>query len=381
MLLRPLRNTHRPVSDILWLMFSLLPRLLACLFLAGALPPAAYQKTLVIPLVSAAKWQLVSSNRLDLSSLTKFGSEIQVDQELGVKSGSERTYRLGSVETSAIFEEAADPSSAYALYTFYRSAEMTSVPGIQMAATNAQQAIMARGRYFIRVLRPAPNVPSDRDFKSLLVMIGGARLTTENIESLPTALPQRGLVPGSEKYLLSTEEAKRLLPSFFPAQLIGLADGIEAQLGTYVIQHSRLALLEISYPTPQVAQLRFKAMADALQINRDRGPESIYGRQEGSYALLVLNSKSATAANELLKQLTVTQNVSWSPRYQSDKGTTVYQMLRLIIANLELVLIILLLAIMGGIMIFFTKRLITKLFPNSSWSRPDEDELIRLNLS
>ena len=56
-------------------------------------------------------------------------------------------------------------------------------------------------------------------------------------------------------------------------------------------------------------------------------------------------------------------------------------MLRLIIANLELVLIILLLAIMGGIMIFFTKRLITKLFPNSSWSRPDEDELIRLKLS
>ncbi len=362
-------------------MFSLLLRLLACLFFAGALPLAAYQKTLVIPLVQASKWQLASSNKLDLNVLEKFGSQIEVDQELGVKSGIERTYRLGSTETSAIFEEAADPSSAYALYTFYRSADMSPVPGMQLTSMNARQAIMARGRYFIRVLRPASGIASNRDFRSLLLMIGGAHLTTENLESLPIALPQQGLVPGSEKYLLGIEEAKRVLPSFFPARLIGLEDGTEAQLGAYVTSHGRLTLLEISYPTPQVAQLRFKAMADGLKINQDRGPESIYGRQEGSYALLVLNSKSAAAANELLNQLKVTQDVSWSPRYQGDKGTTVYQMLELIIANLELVLIIALLAILGGILIFLTKRLITKLFPNSSWSRPDEDELIRLNLS
>lgn len=361
-------------------MFSLSTHFLPCLILAGALSAAASQKSVVIPLVPVSKWQLVLSDKVDLQDLAKYGDQIAVDQEFGVRAGVLRKYRSGSLEVSAIFEEAADPSSAYGLYTFYQKEGMTPERDMQLVMTNAQEALMTRGRYFIRVLRPPNGVLSEREFRSLLTSIGGARLSVSNLESLPSSLSGRDFVPGTEKYLLGLQAATRVLPASFPAHLIGFQDGVEAQLGEYQHGQNRLTLLELSYPTPQMAQMRFKALGDALELNKDRGPGSVYGRQQGSYAFFVLNSKSVAAANQLLDQFKVSEIISWSAPYPG-KGSMAYQLVRLVLANIELVVIIIILAIAGGAGIFLTKKLILKLFPNSSWVRSDKDEVIKLNLS
>lgn len=361
-------------------MFSLLTHLLPCLILAGALSSAAAQKSVVIPLVPVSKWRPVSSQKLNLQELAQYGDQVAVDQEFGVRVGVVRQYRLGSLETSAVFEEATDPSSAYGLYTFYQKEGMNPEPGMQLVATNAHEALMTRGRYFIRVLRPASGAVSEREFRSLLAAVGGERLSAANVESLPEALPRQDLIPGSVKYVLGLQAAQQVLPSSFPAHLIGFQDGVEAQLGVYRRGVHRLTLLEISYPTPQIAEARFKTMTDALQLNKDRGPGSVYGRQQGSYAFLVLDSDSATAANQLLDQFKVSQIISWNAPYPG-KGSMAYQLVRLVLANLELVLLIIILAIVGGASIFLTKKLILKLFPNSTWVRADKDDMIKLNLS
>ncbi|HEX5481654.1 MAG TPA: hypothetical protein VFZ08_03405, partial [Terriglobia bacterium] len=243
-----------------------------------------------------------------------------------------------------------------------------------------REALMTRGRYFIRVLRPASGAISEREFRDLLASVGGERLSASNVESLPEALPRQGLVPGSVKYLLGLQAAQQVLPSSFPARLIGFQDGVEAQLGVYRHDAHRLTLLEISYPTPQIAEAQYKAMTEAVQLNKDRGPGSVFGRQQGSYAFLVLDSDSATAANRLLDQFKVSQIISWNAPYPG-KGSMGYQLVRLVLANLELVLLIIILAIVGGASIFLTKKLILKLFPNSTWVRADKDDMIKLNLS
>ena len=354
-------------------------RLWPCFVLAAALPLAAAQKSIVIPLVSVSYWKLESVTKLDLQNLTKFGDQIDVDKELGVFSASERTYQLGDAQATAIFEEAADPSSAYALYTIYQNEDMRSVHGIDLAATGPRFALMTRGRYLIRVLRQNNPALADQDFRSLLIVIGGARLSARNIENLPAQLPARGLEPGTEKYLLGPVSAKLALPSF-PANLIGFEDGAEAKAGTYFSNGQRMVLLEISYPTPQMAGLRFEQLVKALHVNRNVGPKSIYGRQQGSYALLVLNSKSQAAANRFLDRFKVNQVVSEIPPYPR-KDTFVLQIVELVLANGELVIIIIVFALLGGVAIYSTKRLIMKLFPKSTWIRPDDDILIKLNIS
>ncbi|MGH9401514.1 MAG: DUF6599 family protein [Terriglobia bacterium] len=354
-------------------------RLWPCLVLAAALPLAAQQKSVVIPLLPVSSWKLGSVAKLSVEDFTQFGDQASVDKELGVTSGSERTYGKRSLQATAIFEEAADPSSAYALYTLYQTRDSKPVRGVDLAAANPKGALMTRGRYFIRVLRPADSELTDRDVRSLLIAIGGAKISAQNLQSLPRPLPRRGLEPGSEKYLLGPASAKLALPSF-PANLIGFEDGVEAKAGTYTSDGSRMMLLQIDYPTPQIADFRFQQMSKALHINQGLGPAPIYGRRQGSYCLLALNSKSEAAANHLLGRFKINQVVSEIPEY-AGKANVAVQIVNLLVANGLLIIIIALLAILGGIALYLTKRLIMKLFPNSNLIRADDDILIRLKIS
>jgi len=354
-------------------------RVSLCLILASSPLLHAGQKSVVIPLISVSDWRLVDSVKVAPQDLARFEDNLPVDYEFGVKSAMERTYQLNGLKATAVLEEAADPSSAYGLYTFYQNEGMRSAPGIQMAMIGSHNALMTRGRYFIHILgNPGSKLSAD-DFRSLLTIIGGTRLSSQNIESLPAPLPKQGLIPGTERYALGIETAKRVLGSF-PAGLIGFQDGVEVQTGAYRIGPDRLNLIVISYPTPQLAQLRFGAMQHVLQINQRRGPGAVFGLRQGSYALLALNAQTKASANRLLGQLKVTESVSWNARYRSQSAFTL-QVLELVIANLELVLVIAGFAFLGGITIFLGKKLIMKLFPNSPWPRSDEEELIRLKLS
>ena len=350
-----------------------------CLILAASQPLSAAQKIVVIPLIPASGWKLVDSTKITPQDLARFGDQLPVDHEYGVQSALKRTYQLGGLKATAILEEAADPSSAYGLYTFYQNESMRSAPGIQMAMIGNHDAVMTRGRYFIHILGNSGAALSANNFQSLLIVIGGTKLSSANLESLPAPLPRQGLVSGSERYVLGIEAAKRVLSSF-PASVIGFQDGVEVQTGAYRVGANRLNLIEVSYPTPQLAQVRYKAMELALQINQGHVPGAIFGRQEGSYAFLVTNAPTKALADRLLSQLGLTETVSWNARYRSQAEFT-YQVLQLVIANLELVLIIAAFAFLGGISIFLGKKLIMKLFPNSPWPRPDEEELIRLKLS
>ncbi|HEV2417046.1 MAG TPA: DUF6599 family protein [Terriglobia bacterium] len=351
--------------------------------LAAALPLAASQKSVVMPLLPVSTWKVQSEEKLSIEEFAQFGDQTAVDKELGVTAGSERDYAKGNLQATAIFEEAADPSSAYALYTLYQTVGFNPVLGVQLAAAGPKYALMTRGRYFIRVLRPLDSQLTDQDLRSLLIMIGGAHLSAENLRSLPRQLPQRGLAPGSEKYLLGPQSAKLALPSF-PVNLIGFEDGVEAHVGTYLSGGNRMKLLEIDYPTPQIAELQFQQMTKALHINQEGGlgtPRTpIYGQRHGSYSLLVLGADSKAAADQLLMRFRVTQIVSEVPEYPV-KDNFAYQMVELVLANGELVIIICLLAILGGIVIYLTKQLIMKLFPNSGLIRADDDILIRLKIT
>ena len=65
---------------------------------------------------------------------------------------------------------------------------------------------------------------------------------------LPRPMPPKGLVPGSEKYLLGLEAAKRVLPSF-RTDLIGFEQSAEVQLGQYQIGKGTSTLMSIAIPS------------------------------------------------------------------------------------------------------------------------------------
>lgn len=319
---------------------------------------------------------LVTSRKVSLQALLPYGCQVAVDQEFGASSALERTYERAGVTVDMFVEEANDASSAYGLFTFYQDPAMQPVPGVELARMGQQVVLMVRSRYFIRVIR-RPDL-SANELRSFLIAVGGPHLSSVDREKLPAPLRAPGMVAGSEKYLLGPEATKSVLPSF-PVQIIGYADGVEAQLETYRRDTELMKLLVLSYPTPQLAELRYRTIQSTLSVGHRLGVESAYGRQQGSYVILVLDAASKAAADGLLNQFKVKEWVSSMPAYHP-ANTMVRDMMVLIVGNLELVLLIAVLGLMGGIALFACKRLILKAFPDSWFSREQDERLIRLRL-
>jgi hypothetical protein len=348
-----------------------------------ALVPAlvAAQDRSVVPLIPAANWRLVGSQKVELNAIGKWGGDPAIEQEYGVQSLTERTYQLDSHRAEAILEEAPDASSAYGLLTFYQDETMSPSKTIGLTVLGPRSALLARGRVFVRVARPDEYPLSDSDFHALLIFIGGIRSASEAAVGLPAPLPAAGRVPCSEKYLLGPDAARRVLPSF-PAELIGFSQGAEVQAATYLTgpgAGSRTRLLLINYPNPQIARERFGSIASSLRLNQNQDSGSSYGTRQGALILVVLNSASKAAADALLSEYKVSEQVSWDQRYPGQESAVI-QMARLVLGNMLLVLFLVIFAVVGGVLVFVFKRLSAKWFPEASWAHHDEGEIISLSL-
>jgi hypothetical protein len=356
-----------------------------CLWVALTLllgpPLIVAQERSVVPLIPAANWRLVSSQKVELDAIGKWGGDPAIEKEYGVKSLTERTYQLDNHQAQAILEETPDASSAYGLLTLYQNETMSPHKSMGLTVLGPRDALLARGRVFIRVARPDEYPLSDPDFHALLIFIGGIRFASEAAVGLPAPLPLAGRMPCSEKYLLGPDAARRVLPSF-PAELIGFTQGAEVQAATYLTgpgASARAQLLLISYPTPQIARERFGSLESSLHLNQNHGRDSYYGTRQGTLILLVLNSPSRAVANGLLNEFKVSQQVSWDQRYP-DQEPVVVQMAKLVLGNMLLVLILVIFAVVGGVLVFVFKRLSAKWFPEASWAQREEGQIISLSL-
>ena len=208
--------------------------------------------------------------------------------------------------------------------------------------------------------------------------------------ALPAPLPVPGLVAGSMKYLLGPEAARRVLPSF-NSDLIGFEQGAEVEVADYQVGSIAanptasskakpfVTLVAITYPTPQIARERFGIMGKTLELNRGRGPQSLYGKRGGSFVFLAMNANSEATATRLLDQFNVSEQVVRNERYPGNKPVAL-QMLELILVNLLLVFILVSTAILGGILIALSKRAARKWLPDWEWGSPEGERLTTLNL-
>ncbi len=336
------------------------------------------QEHTVIPLVPAANWHLVSAQPLTLDAVRDFGGDPTIDREYGVKTVVLRKYHLGEKHATVLLEEAMDPSAAFGLFTYYRSDAMEPAKEMQFTLIGHSGAMMVRGPYFIRAWGdPEARLP-ESDLRALLIFIGGTRPTRDDAAALPNPLPPGGLVPGSEKYLLGLDTARRILPNF-RTDLIGFNQGAEVLVGTYALGQARSTVVAINYPTPQIARVRYGAMESFLGINQDRGHDTVYGRRNGSFVILVLDAGNSKAARGLIDQFQVASNVSWNepaPKHE----TFVLQVVQLVLANLLLSFIIAGFAVGGGVLIFLGRRAATRFFPQWTWADTEHETIIRLNI-
>ncbi|HUI40630.1 MAG TPA: DUF6599 family protein, partial [Terriglobia bacterium] len=308
----------------------------ACL-VAGVAGPGEHfaavpqEKRPVVTLVPAPDWLLTSSQAADAGALRAWGGDAAIEQEYRVTAYTERSYRLEDHTAQALLEQAPDASSAYGLLTFYRTENMKALDGVPESVMGAGKALLARGPVFIRVSVNRPDAMPESDWRKLLAAVGGPPPSPRALELLPQALPARGRVRGSEKYLLGPVAAHRVLPAF-PPNLLGFDKGAEVQTARYTAGRAgTLTLGAIDYPTPQIARAAFESINGALAKYPAGREPPFECRRQDAYVLVVLNAPSRAAAAHFLDGFKVAKE--FNEDQASSGPSDVWQLVQLLIAN------------------------------------------------
>jgi hypothetical protein len=186
-------------------------------------------------------------------------------------------------------------------------------------------------------------------------------------------LPKDSLIANSTRYITGPAAFNRLaLP--VSSSLVDFNRGAELVAARYRISDENADLLLISYPTPQIAADRARAIENAAA---QLGQQALAVRRSGPIVAIAIDPSSPRDARSLASAVHYDANVTWNePTFlgpRNNIGT-------LVVACLVLAGILILLALVAGIAFGGFRILMKKVFPNRVFDRSRDVEIIRLKL-
>jgi hypothetical protein len=166
--------------------------------------------------------------------------------------------------------------------------------------------------------------------------------------------------------------------------LVQFDRGAELVLGRYSSSKGIATMVLIAYPTPQIAGDRLRAIESWMKTSSCSAPKGtreagcdFFGKRSGPIVALVTGSISATEAHSLLASVSYDADVTWNEATSLSKKDNIGS---LIIAAFTLIGILILIALAIGLAFGGLRVLLQRFFPNRWFDRPEDVEIIRLNL-
>jgi hypothetical protein len=166
-------------------------------------------------------------------------------RELGLKERDTANYANVPAPFTVSVYRLADSTAAMAAFYWQRPALSRPSKAASLAAETPDSLLVAHRDYLV-VFRGYK--PSQSELEATL-----GSLPKGGHAGLPTRyLPERGLVPNSERYITGPAGLHAFLPGI-PASVANFEMGAEAQSGVFHNPKGDVTLAVFSYPTPQIA--------------------------------------------------------------------------------------------------------------------------------
>ncbi|HVA94022.1 MAG TPA: DUF6599 family protein [Candidatus Dormibacteraeota bacterium] len=353
---------------------------IAILFFA-AIVPLSHAQT-VLP-SSFGKWTASSpSTMAPLSGLDQFfGPQANAFREYVVKSIEQRSYIEGKKSATITLYRLRDPSSAYGAYTFLRNDSFTTAQIGSFAGVSRDRALIVVGQMLLDITVPAKHSrPPDADLKQLSATLNKVADHTP-YPTIGEHLPEKGRLPDSVHYVLGPLSLAQFVP-IGTDDWIGFDDSAEAILAKYRVEGKDETLLIASYPTQQIAAMKFDAMLRRFVFDPPGGVPPgktiLFGKRVSSIVAVVVGAASQQAANKLLDQVTYESSVTWNEPQQSYTEPPFSDM---IVGAFVGSGIIMFFAIVAGVAFGGLRILIKIVFPNKVFDRTKQIEILQLGIS
>jgi hypothetical protein len=350
---------------------------LFALFLAVALPAAPADNAQAVLPAAFAGWQRSGPAQVTTRPADADPIYAALLKEYGFESFSKATYEKPDrkLEIKAIRFQ--DASGAYGAFTFYKPPEMqTESIGDQGSSANTR-VLFYRGNVLIDATLDRVTATSAGELRELASDLPVPPGPERHPPILPAYLPKQYYITNTAKYVTGPA-GLAAIGAPIPEDLVQFPLGAEIAMGQYHADWGIATLTLISYPTPQIAGDRLKAIDSAMPVQEtNRSPRArVASKRSGPLVAVVTGDASPEDAKSLLAMVNFDADVTWNERVPTAKDNAG----NLVLSVLVLTGIILSLALVAGVAFGGFRILIKKLYPNRVFDRPEDIEIIQLNL-
>ena len=159
-----------------------------------------------------------------------------------------------------------DASGAYGEYTLLRTPDMLQGDLAQYCAISGDHALVLVGNLVVDI--HGQELPGKSGQLRALIAAVAPHAEQTALPPLLGELPEKGLIPSTEHYILGPA----VLNQFYPVAMgdsLGFTNGAEAELAKYRVNGREIMLLIVDYPTPQSAAGHLKALQQQFNIVTD----------------------------------------------------------------------------------------------------------------
>jgi hypothetical protein len=299
-------------------------------------------------------------------------------KEYGFNDFEDATYSKGDRRIQVKAIRFNDASGAYGAFTYYKTPEMqTEKIGDQAASAN-DRVLFYRGGVLVQAVLDRVTPMSAAELRELAADIPLPTGSARHLPSLPLYLPRQGYVPNTAKYIVGPVGLGSISAPI-PATEVDFEHGAELAQSQYNSGQGTATLTLISYPTPQIAGERLRAVEAAHPQTQERGSTAplFLTKRSGPLVAIVTGAISPREAKSLLASVNYDAEVTWNQRTGLSPNENVGTLLAGVVL---LTAIILGLALVAGIAFGGVRILAKRLFPDRVFDRSRDVEIIELKL-
>jgi hypothetical protein len=184
--------------------------------------------------------------------------------ELGLKDSDTVQYAHTPAPFTVAAFQLADSTAALAAFEWQRPAASKPSKAALLAAETPGSLLLVHGNYLLRFDGYKPS-------KSELEAVFGSLQHVDRTSFPNLYLPDKGLVPNSERYITGPAGLQAFLPGI-PAAAAGFPLGAEAQSAVFHSSKGDVTVVVFNYPTPQIAMKQLPEFEKSGLTARRSGP-------------------------------------------------------------------------------------------------------------
>jgi uncharacterized protein DUF6599 len=335
--------------------------------------PAAAQGILPI---SFAEWRAeTGSQTISDFSTAEMGAALH---EYGLTGTEMRLYELRGDTVLASLYRFKDPSGAYGAYSYMRAPEMSRAGATEHSSMAPGRALILEGNLLADVSWKG-DPPSHADLKALAASLA-SRAEQGPYPTIGLRLPQEGMIPRTDRYILGPATLHQLLPAG-DGDWLGFSEGAEAELARYRVGNEVVTLLVADFPTPQAAAKKLDEIGRRFSL--DGSPQNgdgprLFARRSLTLVALVANARSQAVADSLLGKIDSGAELTWNEPTFSLRDPSVVQMLAGVFVGTGIICAFTLVAALafGGV-----RLAVKRIFPDRVFDRSSSLQVLQLGLS